>query len=202
MDKTTHSASKRVKRSLADALKKLMSQKSLDKITIHELTESCGMRRQSFYYHFEDIYDLLRWMFEDEAVVLLQQHEGEQLWQEGLLQLFQYLQDNKAVCLCALKSVGRIHVKRFFEGEVYAIIHNTVEQVAASISVSANTADVNIEMATDFYVFALTGILESWLLGEISNTPEELISFLDTILQDHIRGAYARINKESADSMP
>lgn len=38
--------------------------------------QSCGMARQHFYYHFEDIYDAVRWMFDQEAVALLREHEG------------------------------------------------------------------------------------------------------------------------------
>lgn len=45
----------------------------------------------------------MRWMFQEEAVSLLRQHDGTLLWQEGLLQLFRYIEENKAVCLCALR---------------------------------------------------------------------------------------------------
>ncbi len=83
----SYSVSEITKRQLCDSLKALMGQKPLEKITIREVTEGCGLQRQAFYYHFEDIYDLVRWMFQQEAVSLLQQHEGALLWQEGLLQL-------------------------------------------------------------------------------------------------------------------
>ena len=101
------SASEQTRQALAEALKELMAQKPVDKITIHDLTERCGIRRQNFYYHFEDVYDLMRWMFEEEADSLLRQHEGTLLWQEGLLQIFHYLEANRAVCRCALKSEGQ-----------------------------------------------------------------------------------------------
>ena len=58
------------------ALKSLMAQKPLNKITVAEIMQSCGMVRQHFYYHFEDIYDAVRWMFDQEAVALLREHEG------------------------------------------------------------------------------------------------------------------------------
>lgn len=128
MEKRTYATSDQTKHALASALKELMAQKPIDKITIHDITERCGIRRQNFYYHFEDVYDLMRWMFQEEAVSLLRQHEGTLLWQEGLLQLFRYIEENKAVCLCALRSVGREHLKRFFETDIHAIIHRTVEQ--------------------------------------------------------------------------
>lgn len=89
MNEKSPSVSEQTKHQLADALKTLMAQKPMDKITISELTTLCQIRRQSFYYHFEDIYDLLRWMIQNEAIKLLQQQEGALLWKEGLLQLFQ-----------------------------------------------------------------------------------------------------------------
>lgn len=193
MDDKNLSVSEQTKHALAAALKEAMAQKSLDKITISELTSACNIRRQSFYYHFEDIYDLLRWMFENEAISLLRQQEGALLWKEGLLQLFRYLEENRAVCLCALRSMGRDHIRRFFESDIYAIIHLTIEQLADEIGVRGQLDSfVDVETLTHFYVVALAGIVESWLLGEIDRTPEQLIQFADTMLNDQVRGAAAR----------
>ena len=125
-------------------------------------------------------------MFQEEAVALLQQYEGTFLWQEGLLQLFRYIEQNRAVCLCALKSVGREHLKRFFEADIHAIIHRAVEEVGA---VRAGIKKENMDLMTHFYVVAFAGMIESWLLGEIDRTPEELIAFADTVLQEQILGA-------------
>lgn len=52
-----------------------MIQKPLERITVAEIMDTCGMRRQHFYYYFTDIYDLLRWTFEKEALELLQQQK-------------------------------------------------------------------------------------------------------------------------------
>lgn len=194
MDSKNSSVSEQTKQQLAAALKTLMAQKPMGKITISELTAHCKIRRQSFYYHFEDIYDLLRWMIQSEAISLLEQQEGALLWKEGLLQLFRYLEENRAVCLCALKSLGRDHLRRFFEADIYAIIHRTIEQFGESIGVRSRLDSfVDVEMLTHFYVVALAGMTESWLLGEIDRTPEELIQFVDTILNDQVNGAAARV---------
>ncbi|MDE6203969.1 MAG: TetR/AcrR family transcriptional regulator, partial [Lachnospiraceae bacterium] len=47
---------------LEDSLKKLLLHKTIDKITISDLTKDCGISRMSFYYHFKDIYDLAEWV--------------------------------------------------------------------------------------------------------------------------------------------
>lgn len=196
MEKRTYPVSDQTKHALAAALKSLMAQKPLDKITIHEITERCGIRRQNFYYHFEDIYDLMRWMFQEEALSLLQQHEGALLWQEGLVQLFRYIEDNRAVCLCALNSLGREHLKRFFEADIYAVIHRSVAQIGTELGAAdAGITEADTALMTHFYVVALAGILESWLRGEIARTPEELISFAGTLLQDQLRGARLRMDE-------
>lgn len=197
MERKANAASDQTKRALASALKELMAQKPFDKITIHDLTERCGIRRQNFYYHFEDVYDLLRWTFQEEALTLLARHDGALLWQEGLLQLFHYIEDNRAVCLCALRSVGRDHLKRFFESDIHTIIHRTVEQIGREIGAAqAGVTEDDIALMTHVQVVSYVAIIESWLLGEIDRTPEELVSFADRMLQDLIQGARIRWNEK------
>ena len=200
MEKRTYAVSDQTKQAMVSALKAMMIQKPVDKITIQDITDRCGIRRQNFYYHFADIYDLMQYMFQEEAVSLLEQHEGTLLWQEGLLQLFRYLEKNRTVCLCALRSVGRDHLRRFFQTDIYAIIHRTVEQVGTEIGADlGGDSQPDIDLVTHFYVVALSGMVESWLLEEIDRTPEQLIAFADQMLQDHISGAKKRLK---ADAVP
>ena len=191
MRKRTYEASEAAKREICAALKTLMAQKPLNKISIAEIMQSCGMARQHFYYHFEDIYDAVRWMFDQEAVTLLRQHEGVMLWQDGLLQLFQYLQENRAVCLCALHSISREHLKRFFQTDVHVIIQSTIQRIVMELDYQAS--DEEVDLLTKFYVGALASMIEDWLLGDIRETPEELIRFADQLLKDHVRGAALRL---------
>ena len=53
--------SQMTKRALVASLKDLLAEKPLDKITVTDLTEHCGVNRMTFYYHFKDIYDLVEW---------------------------------------------------------------------------------------------------------------------------------------------
>ena len=49
------------KRALEESLKRLLLEKPLGKITIADITSDCGISRMTFYYHFQDIYDLVEW---------------------------------------------------------------------------------------------------------------------------------------------
>lgn len=55
------------KRALAESLKKLLLEKPLDRITVSDITEDCGVSRMTFYYHFKDVYDLIEWTWLQEA---------------------------------------------------------------------------------------------------------------------------------------
>ena len=70
-----YAVSEHTKIMLCQALKKKMAQKPLDKITIRELADDCGLKRQAFYYHFEDIPALFRWALEKSTKQMLQEIE-------------------------------------------------------------------------------------------------------------------------------
>ncbi|HWK22525.1 MAG TPA: TetR/AcrR family transcriptional regulator C-terminal domain-containing protein [Ureibacillus sp.] len=177
------------KRILADSLKKLMKNKSLEKISIRELADTAKVNRQTFYYHFEDIYDLLKWTLQQETLHLLDVHESSLIWKEGLLRLFKYLDENKEFCLCALQSLGRGHLKRFFYSDISTIFGRVIKSHGEEL----NAPEEFIAFLTHFYTLSLAGLVESWLTGEMDQTPEEIIDMIDIFIQDQIRGAEHRI---------
>ena len=76
------------KRALENSLKQMLLKKPLDKITISDLTDDCGISRMAFYYHFKDIYDLVEWSCMEDATRALQGKKTYDTWHEGLKQIF------------------------------------------------------------------------------------------------------------------
>ena len=181
---------------ISGALKQLMTQKPLERITVAEIMDTCGMRRQHFYYYFTDIYDLLRWTFEKEALELLQQQQGVSPWQNGFLHLFQYINQNRAVCLCALDSLGKESLKRLLEADVSSIVDRAVRQAAVENGLSAYSPEVEVVIC--LVTIMMAGAVESWLRGELTQTPEELTRRIDMMFQDYIRGVALRLKASAA----
>lgn len=77
------------KRRLAMALKELLREKPLKKITIQDIVERSHMTRQSFYYHFQDIYEVLELICQYELVDRIAYKEDEDFpeWLEHLVML-------------------------------------------------------------------------------------------------------------------
>ena len=83
------------KRALEASLKNLLAKRPLDKITVTDITEDCGINRMTFYYHFKDIYDLVEWACIEDATRALAGKKTAETWQQGFLQIFEEVRANK-----------------------------------------------------------------------------------------------------------
>lgn len=184
------------KRILTDSLKKLMKKKTIERITIKEITDESGLNRQTFYYHFKDIYNQLEWMFEQDVVKLIKKHEGEKIWKEGLLDVFNYFKENREICKCLLRSVKREQLYDYSQNHLRNIFRRTIDELSEGIEIK----DKNKEMLADYYVISFIGIMEQWVYGNIKETPEELIGFIDVMIQDQMRGVKLRFKEKKEKS--
>lgn len=77
------------KRKIADCVKQLMKKKEIRKITIQDIMDETKMSRQSFYYHFKDIYDVMEWIISNDFVARVAGKEEEPLetWTMHLLEV-------------------------------------------------------------------------------------------------------------------
>ena len=173
---------------LAQALKSCMARKSFDKITVKELLEACDLSRPTFYYHFQDIDALMEWMFNNEMVSLLRKSEDCLTWDDGILLLLRYAQDNRAVCLCAYESVGYDALRRMFFQSVASILKVFIDNLNADIGAKPE----HVDFITGFYTQAFASSLLSWIQDGMKQTPEEMIKLLDITMHGNIAGALRR----------
>lgn len=180
--------SQRTKTQLGQALKDLVSVKPLDKISIKEITDSCHMNRQTFYYHFEDIYDLMEWLLQKEAFSIITQHQGSQLWERGVKDLFKYLHDNKAFCRNSIKALGNEYLYRFFYDDLYQLVYRTIDDLRLDIPIS----DDEIAFTAQYHVLSFASLLTAWISGVVEQEPEELCAYFQQLIEDQMRGVGAR----------
>lgn len=156
------------KESLGNALKKMLTIKPIDKITIKDLVEECGVNRQTFYYHFDDVYDLLEWVFEEDANRVLPDEIRYDEWREHVLMFFKYLKDNRSFVINVYNSQNRSYLLRYFKRRLHYCIHGFAVIVAESRNVSWS----DLEYVCDFYVNGIVGIISQWLDMNMQLPPE------------------------------
>ena len=118
--------SQTTKRALEASLKHLLLQKPLNKITINDIAEDCGISRMTFYYHFKDIYDLVEWSCEEDARRALNGKKTYETWQEGFYQIFQAVRENKPFIMNVYHSVSREQVENYLYKVTYALVVGVV----------------------------------------------------------------------------
>lgn len=77
-----------MKDSIAQAAKNLVVKKGVKKLTVKDIVEECHITRQAFYYHFEDIPALFRWILERDSERTLLEAKSMKNGEERLRYLF------------------------------------------------------------------------------------------------------------------
>lgn len=115
------------KRAMANALQEAMKKKDFSKITVREIIEACNINRNTFYYHFSDMYELLHWMFKEEALSQLEQFDLIREHDKALAFALNYIQQKEEVLRCAYKSIGREELKRYFQDDFMEIVDSVIQ---------------------------------------------------------------------------
>lgn len=177
------------KKALSASLKKLMGRKRLSKITVSEIIADCGVNRKTFYYHFEDIYALLKWTLEQETVEVLKNFDLLINSEEALLFVLDYVDNNLHLLNCAYDSMGRDEMKRFFHADFYDILLHTVERLEAEQGITV-PEDFKRYLAA-FYTEALAGMLIDYFQHKDKRNRDELVRYTLLILQNSLPNALA-----------
>lgn len=168
------------KKSLAQALKQAMKKKPFQKITVSELVAECNVNRKTFYYRFEDIYALLQWTFEQEAIEVVKNYNLLVDHEEAINFVIDYVEENNYILNCAYDSIGRDELKRFFCADFIEIVASIIEQ--AEDVVGKKLDEGYKKFLCSFYVEALAGMLIDWIKDREYCNRDTLVRYIaDTI---------------------
>lgn len=137
----------------------MMNVKPIDKITVKDLVEICGVNRQTFYYHFDDVYDLLEWVFEEDANRVLPSEVVYEHWREDVMVFFQYLYENSAFTLNVFNSHSRLYMLRYLKSR----LEGCIRSFAVIASKGRNIDRQDFEFIIDFYSNGIIGIISQWM---------------------------------------
>ena len=138
------------KKALAQSLKELCAEKPLNKITVGELCERTGIRRQTFYYHFDDIADLVEWICQSEADVALKQNRDYTTWEEGFLDIFLLAKKEKSFVMNIYHSVSKDTLMRYLYHLTLPLLNHVVNEVATSLRIQ-DIAQIDKDFIANFY---------------------------------------------------
>lgn len=171
----------RTKNDLDDALRQLLERKPLEQIRIRELTDLCGIRRQSFYYHFPDVLALFDWSLEQEDARLLARQEACLTWQQAMWDLVNHTARHRCYYRALLESRGRSGLRSVLQETLHSVLDKTLDYYQRRCGDAKDLA-ANRMFISCWETLFLT-LLESWIQRDMLQPPEELICFLEAMVQ-------------------
>lgn len=175
------------KKMLSAALKDAMKSKPLSKITVSEIIRSCGVNRKTFCYHFQDIYGLLKWTLEQEAVEVVRKFDLMVDAEDAVSFVIDYVEANQHILSCAYDSMGRTEMRRFFYTDFIDIISSVIDRAEAHAGL--RTEPDFKRFLADFYTEALAGMLINMFQGNCAYDREEVRENVILILKTAIPNA-------------
>ncbi len=180
------------KKAIAEALKELLLEKSLSKITINDIAKKAQINRQTFYYHFRDIIELVEWVTIEDADKVLSNKTSYDSWQEGFLAIFDIIKQDKPFIMNIYNCVSLDILNTYLYKLVFPVIYKVVDEKAANFQVS----EEDKIFITDFYKYAFVALVLEWIKGGMTEDPEKIVTRVSILLEGTIAHSLENLGKK------
>ncbi len=168
------------KKAIADGFKSLMEKKSFEKITISDITSACGLNRQTFYYHFQDKYDLLNWIFDQEIISPLTENYSISTWSDALLNMLVFFKENAKFYTNALNTSYSNEFKDYLFNATAKLFNDILEQLTNGQLLNADDK----RFLSEFMSYGVSGSVIKWILTGMKESPQSIVFRLRNLIND------------------
>jgi AcrR family transcriptional regulator len=168
------------------AFVEILGERSMDKVTVIDITRRCGVNRNTFYYHFHDIYELLDLIFKNEIERLVGISQNEYpSWQESFCEGISWCMENSTAIYNIYRSSGRDRLEQYFiqAGKISA---------ARYIHMKTQGREIGQQQVEDLGRLlgaAITGLVIEWVNGGMMGDPCAYIERVADLMDGCIEGA-------------
>ena len=185
------------KNELGRALYTLLGKKNLDRITVADITGLCGLNRQTFYYHFHDVYELAEWLIDREVAELAASESAKTGdWHELLMHIFLRLTESKSVALHLYRSRGWHHIIDYVYRRVSPLLEERARNLVAELQLDVPEEDLLFVVRT--YLYALSGVLDVWLSSGMKDRVPGDLDRLFRLLDGNIEHTLSNFDRRAA----
>lgn len=180
------------KMAIVKAFEELARVKNVDRITVKEITDKCQISRNTFYYHFKDIYDVLEEMLNQRVEQMIETLElnmqsGNSV-QDTRRAGMRYILDNRELFFNLYQSAGVQEVKMYLDKSSSVLGHYLIDRLSEGMNVSERDK----ELIISFYQYAHAGMMAEWLEKGMKDDLEERMNRMDVLFEGDIVMALER----------
>ena len=164
------------KQAIKSSFMKLLNQQPLSKISVRDIVEDCGINRNSFYYHFQDIPSLIEEIIKEDADRIIEQHPTVNSLRECINIMFRYALENKKAVLHIYNSANR----DIYEKSMMKLCEYVVTKYLETVFGKDPESEKARASAIIFFKCELFGLSFEWIeKGMKADAIEEIYSLAD-----------------------
>lgn len=157
---------RKTEKQLLDGLTYLMQTKSINDITVRELSDIVDINRSTFYLHYQDIYDMIEHiednLIEQFTQTLNSNHKRngeltEQEFKKVMVSIFEFLLQNRTICKALIGHNGDIK----FLNKINEIISERIQELLRNYA-SNKYSDTDLELVKHYFVSGCIGLVQCW----------------------------------------
>ncbi|SET72898.1 transcriptional regulator, TetR family [Lacrimispora sphenoides] len=175
------------KRAIAEALKQVCREKPFDKISISNITSVWGLNRQTFYYHFQDKYELLSWIYYNENFAKIAEDITLENWDQKIYELLQNMKEEKAFYINTIKEQ-----EHTFESYLFDMAKALFSEAIIKLDEKKKLTDEERDFDSGFYAYGICGIIVDWVEKGMRTEPQLVAERLKSLAKASERAGYLR----------
>lgn len=176
------------KKVIAKSFVELLEEKPFEKISIGDIAAKAGINRQTFYYHFKDIRDLIEWSLLTIADECIKDNNTFENWKEAYLSiLLKIKESNKFYYALTLNDEYERYILNYLYKLTYDVVFRVVN--AKKNEMKIRISDEDLDFITDFYKFPLVGFILDWIRSGLKDDPKAIVDRTSILLQGTLEKA-------------
>ena len=160
----------------------MLNKKPLDKITVTDIAEKCEVNRNTFYYHYKDIYEILSEIFQTELQKVIDEYNDTLSWEESFLLAAEFSLENKKAIYHIYNSIRREELEDY----IYNVSGNIMTRYVQKKSEDIPAAEGDKNLIATFYQSALTEMVLRWIEGGMEEDTEIIIKRIGKLFNGNI----------------
>ncbi|HJB16423.1 MAG TPA: TetR family transcriptional regulator [Candidatus Blautia excrementipullorum] len=144
-----------MKNIIADAFAKMAKKKGIDKITVKALIDECNISRQTFYYHFRDIMEVIEWSIEESVKRMLARSLEIESPEDAVELLIVSTLEQRTLICRLMDSQKRGQIEKLFVQATRMYLQELIRNRGGEVALNYS----DMETVLDFWSFGLCGML-------------------------------------------
>ena len=160
------------KKAIMDCFLNMLKRKNIDRVTVTDICEECGINRNTFYYYFKDIYDVLEAIFEDEVRLVMDEAKEGVTFHDAYARAAALILNNREAIMHIYASENGRVLRTYLDAVVTQVVRRFVLEKAEGYSLSES----DVAFITAFYSNGIVGSTIKWIErgSMMSRLPENI----------------------------